>query len=107
MPRWAYARIAPSSIAVNTIFVARACQGKASWFPSVLQVMAVNAAAIADFAQHQLPQRPAAHAALAAAVTAYLAFVAYLGVGPWRWVARAAYPVPHGARVWCCGLLRM
>ena len=47
--------------------------------------MAVNAAAIADFAQHQLPQRPAAHAALAAAVTAYLAFVAYLGVGPWRW----------------------
>ena len=59
----------------------------------------MNAAAIADFAQHQLPQRPAAHAALAAAVTAYLAFVAYLGVGPWRWVPRAAYPVPHGARV--------
>ena len=49
------------------------------------QVMAVNAAAIADFAQHQLPQQPAAHAALTAAVTAYLAFVAYLGVGPWRW----------------------
>lgn len=47
--------------------------------------MAVNAAAIADFAQHQLPQRRAAHAALAAAVTAYLAFVAYLGIGPWRW----------------------
>ena len=44
----------------------------------------MNAAAIADFAQHQLPQQRAAHAALAAAVTAYLAFVAYLGVGPWR-----------------------
>ena len=71
--------------------------------------MAVNAAAIADFAQHQLPQRPAAHAALAAAVTAYLAFVAYLGVGPWRWgpPPKAICPVYPFARAWCCGLLCM
>lgn len=81
-------------------FVAGARQERPHGFQA-RQVMAVNAAAIADFAQHQLPQRPAAHAALAAAVTAYLAFVAYLGVGPWRWgtPAKATCPVPHSASV--------
>lgn len=49
------------------------------------QVMAVNAAAIAEFAQTQLPQHVAAHTGLAVAVTLYLAFVAYLGVGPQRY----------------------
>ena len=63
--------------------------------------MAVNAAAIADFAQHQLPQQPAAHAALAGGVSAYLVFVAYLGVGPWRWAPpnKATCHVPHSACV--------
>ncbi len=46
--------------------------------------MGVNAAAIADFAQHQLPPVRAARVALVAAVTLYIAFVVYLGVGPRR-----------------------
>ncbi len=53
--------------------------------------MGVNAAAIADFAQHQLPPLRAARVALVAAVTLYIAFVVYLGVGP----RRRAVPAEH------------
>ncbi|KAK9825654.1 hypothetical protein WJX81_005684 [Elliptochloris bilobata] len=71
---------------MSAAFTNRPAVAAAAWAIAAA-VMAVNAAAIADFAQHQLPQQPAAHAALALAVTAYLTFVAYLGVGPWRWQA--------------------